>query len=155
MRFTSPGITKVATRATRRIRTSTPVVMLVEDDQAVRVAIVDALADLHYTVLEASSARIAMNIIDTSARIDLLVADIGLSGGLNGRQLAEAARQRRPDLMVLFITGHARNTIEGQGEALPPATELINKPFALATLVVQVQSMIGRVDAVADVEPPP
>jgi CheY-like chemotaxis protein len=128
-----------------------PVVMLVEDDPAVRTAIVDALADLHYTVLEAAGARLAMGIIDTSARIDLLVTDIGLSGGLNGRQLAEAARQRRPSLKVLFITGYAHNSIEGQDTALPPDTELITKPFLLATLAAKMQSMIGTPDAVAAV----
>ena len=129
--------------------------MLVEDDQAVRTPIVDALADLDFTVLEASGARLALDIIDTSARIDLLIADIGLRGSLNGRQLAEAARQRRPNLMVLFITGYARNTIEGQHTLLPPATELINKPFSLVMLADKVKSMIARRHAVADMEPTP
>ena len=90
-----------------------PVIMLVEDDQAVRTPIVDALADINCTVLEALNARLAIDIIDTSARIDLLVTDIALNGGLNGRQLAEAARRRRPSLKVLFITGYASNTIDG------------------------------------------
>jgi CheY-like chemotaxis protein len=127
-----------------------PVIMLVEDEKSIRTAIVDALADLDYTVLEASNARLAIGIMDTSARIDLLVTDIALNGGLNGRQLAEAARQRRPSLKVLFITGYASNPVDGQGTALPPATELISKPFSLAVLAVKVQSMIRRPRAVAD-----
>jgi CheY-like chemotaxis protein len=92
-----------------------------------------------------------MDIVDTNARIDLLVTDVGLSGGLNGRQLAEAARQRRPGLKVLFITGYAHNTFEGQDTALPPDTGLITKPFLLATLAAKMQSMIVTPDAVAAV----
>jgi len=127
-----------------------PVIMLVEDDASVRTAIVDAFADLDYTVLQAPNARLAIDVMDTSARIDLLVTDIALNGGLNGRQLAEAARQRRPNLKVLFITGYASNTVDGQSTGLPPATELISKPFSLDMLATKVQSMIGTLNSVAD-----
>jgi CheY-like chemotaxis protein len=130
-----------------------PVIMLVEDDQSVRTAIIDALSDLNCTVLEALNARLAIDIMDTSARIDLLVTDIALNGGLNGRQLAEAARQRRPSLKVLFITGYASNTVDGQGTALPPGTELISKPFSLAVLAAKVQSMIALNESTQSVQP--
>jgi signal transduction histidine kinase/ActR/RegA family two-component response regulator len=130
-----------------------PVIMLVEDDQSVRTAIIDALSDLNCTVLEALNARLAIDIMDTSARIDLLVTDIALNGGLNGRQLAEAARRRRPSLKVLFITGYASNTVDGQGTALPPGTELISKPFSLAVLAAKVQSMIALNESTQSVQP--
>ena len=85
------------------------VVLVVEDEPLVRMVIVEVLSDLGYTVLEADNGRSGLRIVETRARIDLLVTDVGLPGGMNGRQLADAARQQRPGLKVLFITGYAED----------------------------------------------
>ena len=71
--------------------------------------IADVLSDLGYTVLEAGDGRSGLKILEAGTLVDLLITDVGLPGGMNGRQLADAARQRRPDLKVLFITGYAEN----------------------------------------------
>ena len=85
------------------------VVLLVEDELAVRMVVVEVLSDLGYTVLEADNSQSGLRIVETRARIDLLLTDVGLPGGMNGRQLADAAREQRPGLKVLFLTGYAEN----------------------------------------------
>ncbi len=81
-------------------------VMVVEDDPAVRMLVLNVLDELGYTVHPAADARTALPLLESSLRIDLLVTDVGLPG-MNGRQLAEVARQHRPGLKVLFMTGYA------------------------------------------------
>ena len=72
------------------------VVLVVEDELPIRMVIADVLSDLGYTVLEAGDGRSGLKVLEAGARIDLLITDVGLPGGMNGRQLADAARQRRP-----------------------------------------------------------
>src|SRR5690606_21964281 len=81
-------------------------VLVVEDDNSVRILVVDVLKELGYNVLEAVDGKEALPFIEGSTRIDLLISDVGLPG-LNGRQLAEIAMSARPSLRVLFITGYA------------------------------------------------
>ncbi len=81
---------------------------VVEDDDAVRLLICEVLAYLSYCVLEAEDADAAVRTLPAAGKIDLMVSDIGLLG-MNGRQLADVARQNRADLPVLFITGYAEN----------------------------------------------
>jgi DNA-binding response OmpR family regulator len=82
-----------------------------------------------------------LKILQSPERIDLLVSDIGLPG-LNGRQLAEAARAQRPDLKVLFITGYAENAAMANG-FLEPGMEMVTKPFAVDALAARIRDMIG------------
>jgi CheY-like chemotaxis protein len=82
-------------------------VLVVEDEPDVRLVVVAFLEDIGYIVLEAGDGAAGLNIVNSTARIDLLVSDVGLPGGMNGRQLADAARQRRPGLKVLLITGYS------------------------------------------------
>lgn len=84
------------------------VVLVVEDDTTVRHLIIEVLRELGYQHLEASEARTALPILQSQRRIDLLVTDVGLPH-VNGRQLAELAREARPGLKVLFVTGYAEN----------------------------------------------
>ena len=84
------------------------VVLIVEDEAVVRLLIVEALNDLGYQALETADSAAALRILQSSQRVDLLVSDIGLPG-LNGRQLADAARVKRPRLKVLFVTGYAED----------------------------------------------
>jgi len=121
-------------------------VLVVEDESPVRMLVVETLEELGYGALEAFDANSAVRILtDPEARIDLLVTDVGLPGGVNGRQLADRARELRPGLKVLFITGYAGNAAVGNG-FLEPGMELVSKPFALDALAQKIRSMIGRRD---------
>jgi CheY-like chemotaxis protein len=119
------------------------VVLVVEDELPIRMVIADVLSDLGYTVLEAGDGSSGLKILEAGTLIDLLITDVGLPGGLNGRQLADAARQRRPDLNVLFITGYAENAAVGNG-LVGQGMEVMTKPFALDALAARIQGMIGR-----------
>jgi len=119
------------------------VVLVVEDELPIRMVIADMLSDLGYTVLEASDGRSALKVLEAGTLIDLLVTDVGLPGGTNGRQLADAARQRRPDLKVLFITGYAESTAVGNG-LMEQGMQVMTKPFALAALAAKIQGILGQ-----------
>ncbi|AWN53756.1 ATP-binding protein [Methylobacterium sp. 17Sr1-1] len=114
-------------------------VLVVEDEPAVRSLIVDVLRDLGYRALEAKDGPAGLAALRGSARIDLLVTDVGLPG-LNGRQLADAAREHRPDLKVLFITGYAENA--AMAGFLAPGMQMITKPFPLELLARRIRAMI-------------
>ena len=118
------------------------VVLLVEDELAVRMVVVEVLSDLGYTVLEADNSQSGLRIIETRARIDLLLTDVGLPGGMNGRQLADAAREQRPGLKVLFLTGFAESAAVGNG-LMEHGMEVMTKPFDLEKFVVKVERMIS------------
>jgi len=118
------------------------VVLVVEDEAAVRMVIADVLSDLGYTVLEADDGRSSLSIVESGVRIDLLLTDVGLPGGMNGRQVADAARQRRPGLKVLFITGYAENAVVGRSR-MEQGMQVMTKPFAVEALAARVQGMIS------------
>jgi PAS domain S-box-containing protein len=117
------------------------VVLIVEDQAIVRLLIVDVLNELGYRALETADSGAALRILQSSQRIDLLVTDIGLPG-LNGRQLAEAARVTRPQLRVLFATGYAEKA--AGSSFLEPGMEIITKPFAMDELAARIRQMIER-----------
>jgi signal transduction histidine kinase len=119
------------------------VVLVVEDELPIRMVIADVLSDLGYTVLEAGDGRSGLKILEAGTLIDLLVTDVGLPGGMNGRQLADAARKRRPNLSVLFVTGYAENSPIGSGLAAQ-GMHLMTKPFTLEALAARIQGIIGR-----------
>jgi CheY-like chemotaxis protein len=116
-------------------------VLVVDDEPTVRMLVTETLQDLGYDALEAGDGTAALTIVHSAVRIDLLVTDVGLPG-LNGRQLAEAARRVRPGLRVLFITGYAHNAAIGNGGLLEPGMEIITKPFALEMLASKIREMI-------------
>ena len=120
-------------------------VLVVEDDRDVRANTTTMLRELGYGVLEASDGPRALRIIEGRSDIDLLFTDIGLPGGLNGRQLADEARLRRPHLRVLFTSGYARSAIVHQGR-LDPGVELLSKPFTLAQLSSKIRQILNRAD---------
>jgi PAS domain S-box-containing protein len=115
-------------------------VLIVEDEPVIRDLIVEVLQDLGYRALEAADGPSGLKILQSKKRIDLLVTDVGLPG-LNGRQLADHARERRPGLKVLFITGYAENATLANG-FLDPGMEMITKPFAVETLATKIRTMI-------------
>jgi PAS domain S-box-containing protein len=116
------------------------VVLVVEDEEAVRDLVVEVLDDLGYRALEAADGPSALEILRSSEHIDLLITDVGLPG-LNGRQVADAARQQRPGLQVLFMTGYAENAVIGAG-FLDPGMAMVTKPFALEALATRIRQMI-------------
>lgn len=118
------------------------VVLVVEDEPAVRLVIVDVLSDRGYTVFQADDSRSGLRMVETLAQVDLMVTDVGLPGGMNGRQLADAARQQRPDLKVLFITGYAEVAAIG-GSLSEHGMQVMTKPFAMDALAARVQAMVS------------
>jgi len=120
------------------------VVLLVEDDNEVRAATGDMLRELGYRVIVAADGAAGLRLLDEHPEIDLLFTDVGLPGGLNGRQLADRARAKRPDLPVLFTTGYARNAIVHHGR-LDPGIELLVKPFTYSALAAKLRQVLeGR-----------
>lgn len=116
-------------------------VLVVEDEDSVRELVVEVLDDLGYRALEAADGPSGLQILRSSARIDLLVTDVGLPG-MNGRQVADAAREHRPNLKVLFITGYAETAAMANG-FLAPGMELVTKPFAVDALATRIRDMIS------------
>ena len=114
-------------------------VLLVEDEGEVRVIAAEYLRDLGYTVLEVANGSEALRLLRSGTRVDVLVTDVGLPGELNGRQVADAARECRPGLPVLFITGYADGALDSQ---LAPGMQVIGKPFALDALASRVKAML-------------
>ena len=118
------------------------IVLVVEDEPAVRQFSADALTELGYRVLEADSAQAALRLLDAHPDIALLFTDIVMPE-VNGRKLADEARRLRPNLKVLFTTGYTRNAIVHNG-VLDPGVELISKPFTIDELAAKVREMLDR-----------
>jgi PAS domain S-box-containing protein len=116
-------------------------VLVIEDEPVVRAVIVEMLAEQGYRTLEAVDGPIGMKILRSSERIDLLVTDVGLPG-ISGRQVADQAREIRPRLKILFITGYAESAAMSQG-FLQPGMELVTKPFELDHLAQRIRAMIS------------
>jgi PAS domain S-box-containing protein len=116
------------------------VVLVVEDEQLVRTLVVAVLSDLGYRALEAGDGQSGLAILQSTQRIDLLVTDIGLPG-LNGRQMADAARKTRQDLKVLFMTGYAHDAANAGG-FLQPGMAMMTKPFGMDAMANRIRAMI-------------
>jgi len=121
-------------------------ILIVDDEPTVRMLIAEVLDDMGYQSIEAQDGSSGLKVLQSDTRVDLLITDVGLPGGLNGRQVADAARSLNPDLKVLFITGYAEHVVVG-GDALEPGMALLTKPFSLDALSKQVGEMLAR-DAV-------
>ena len=116
-------------------------VLVVEDDPSVRLLIGEVLSELGYTFLEANDGQAALPLITSNARIDLMISDVGLPG-LNGRQVAEIAREHRPGLKILFVTGYAEHATD-RSRFLDPGMEMITKPFTLDALAIKIREMLS------------
>ena len=116
-------------------------VLVVDDEPTVRMLVVDALGELGYACLEAADGATGLRILQTNPGVDLVITDVGLPGGLNGRQVADAARALRPELKVLFITGYAENAVLNHGH-IEHGMEVLTKPFAVSDLAGRVDRML-------------
>jgi nitrogen-specific signal transduction histidine kinase len=118
-------------------------VMIVDDEEQVRSVLIEVLQLQGYTVLEAADAPGALRILDQCSRLDLLVTDIGLPNGMNGRQLAELVRTHWSTVPVLLITGYAE-TLVTKNSILPPGMHLLTKPFTMNAFAEKVASLTGH-----------
>ena len=122
--------------------TSGDSVLIVVVEPSVRMLFTVVLAELGYTAIEAADGSSALRVLQSDTRIDLLVTDVGLPGGMNGRQLADFGRVARPDLKILFITGYAEKTVVG-GEQLEAGMGILTKPFAMDGLAARIKELIS------------
>ena len=117
-------------------------ILIVDDEPTVRMLLKDVLSELGYRVLEAADSVEGLKVLRSNAEIDLLITDVGLPGGMNGRQMADAGREIRPHLKTLFITGYAENAVIGNGQ-LGPGMQVLTKPFAVDTLISRVCNLMS------------
>jgi signal transduction histidine kinase/CheY-like chemotaxis protein len=122
-------------------------VLVVDDEPTVRMLVTEVLREHGYIAIEAADGAAGLKVLNSDARIDLLISDIGLPGGMNGRQMADAARIGRPDLKVLFITGYAPSAVIGNGR-LEQGMQVMTKPFGLDALAARITNLISEVEPV-------
>ena len=130
----------LASKTTERPQAS-HTILIVDDEPSIRMLLADALEEIGFSVIEAHDGPTGLRILQSDATIDVLITDVGLPGGMNGRQLADAARLTRAELRVLFITGYAENAIIGNGQ-LAPGMQVLTKPFVVEALASRVLDMI-------------
>ncbi|MGI4976517.1 MAG: ATP-binding protein [Janthinobacterium lividum] len=118
-------------------------VLVVDDEPTVRLLVGEVLQDLGCDTSEAGDGAEALRVLQSDARVDLLVTDVGLPGGMNGRQVADAARVARPGLKVLFITGYAESSVLSHGH-LEPGMHVLTKPFAMEALAGRVRELLAQ-----------
>jgi PAS domain S-box-containing protein len=123
------------------VKGSGETILVVDDEATIRHLIDEVLDEQGYTVIGAGDGAAGLKVLQSGARIDLLITDVGLPGGMNGRQVADAARSLRPGLKVLFITGYAENAAVGNGH-LEPGMELLTKPFTIEALSMKVGGIL-------------
>jgi PAS domain S-box-containing protein len=116
-------------------------VLLVEDDASVRLLIAEVLRELGYSCIEATDGQAALPILASNIHIDLMITDVGLPG-MNGHQVARLARQQRPNLRVLFVTGYAEHAT-GDTRFLEAGMTMITKPFSLDLLALRIRDMLA------------
>jgi CheY-like chemotaxis protein len=116
-------------------------VLVVDDEPTVRMLVGDTLAELGYKGIEAADAASGLKVLESDVKIDLLITDVGLPGGMNGKEMADEARKHRPDLKVLFITGYAENAAVTNGR-LEPGMHVLSKPFPIDKLAARIRSII-------------
>jgi PAS domain S-box-containing protein len=134
------SVSSSAAKLTQAPAAAGQIVLVVDDEATVRMLILEVLQDLGYGALEAGDGAAALEILRSASRIDLLVTDVGLPG-MNGRQLADAARVLRPELKVLFITGYAENAVINHGH-LEAGMQIMTKPFMMAALSNKVRDLL-------------
>jgi len=116
-------------------------ILVVEDDDDVRAFVTGQLSDLGYRVIEAADGPQAQRILDSDQPLDLLFTDVVMPGGMTGRQLADAARAKRPGLKAVFTSGYTENSIAHQGK-LDKGVNFLSKPFRRQDLARKVRETL-------------
>jgi PAS domain S-box-containing protein len=144
-RILSDEVVSDETASAKAMRlTGSETILLVEDEENVRAYSADILVELGYTVIEAPDGHVALRLLDLHPEVRLLFTDVGLPKGMNGRELANEALRRRPDLKVLFTSGYTRNAIVHEGR-LDPGVNLISKPFSYLALAKKLRDILDDV----------
>jgi CheY-like chemotaxis protein len=117
-------------------------VLIVDDEETVRKLVVDGLQDHGYASIVAEDGFTGFKILQSNPDIDILISDVGLPGGMNGLQLAAAAKAIRPTLKVLFITGYAESALVNKG-TLDPGIRVLTKPFSLHNLSSTIRDILA------------
>jgi len=148
------AVEDIAPRASELPRSErAAIVLIVDDEPTVRMLLTEIVEDLGYTAIQAGDSAAGLKVLQSDVTIDLLVTDVGLPGGMNGRQMADAARTSRPDLKVLFITGYAENAVVGNGR-LEPGMAVLTKPFPIEAMAARIRSMAeARPEQTGDAKP--
>ena len=118
-------------------------ILVVDDEPTIRFVVAEILRDAGYEILEAADGKAGLALLQSDAHIDLLLTDVGLPGGMNGRQMADAARVGRPNLRVLFITGYAESIVMRDGD-LEMGMSILTKPFIHEALTSKIHSMLDN-----------
>jgi CheY-like chemotaxis protein len=116
-------------------------VLVIDDEPAVLTLITEFLGEMGFATIEAEDGSSGLHILRSGAKLELLITDVGLPGGMNGRQVADAAREIWPELKVLFITGYAETAVLGQGD-LKPGMYLLIKPFTMESLAQKISAIL-------------
>lgn len=132
-----------ADQATTTFAQTGETILIVDDEPTVRMLLTDVLSELGYTLIEAVDSVAGLKVLRSDVHIDLLITDVGLPGGMNGRQMADAGREVRPDLKTLFITGYAENAALASGD-LGPGMQVLTKPFAVDILAGRVRELMAQ-----------
>ncbi len=128
------------------------IVLVVEDDEMVRESLLEQLASLGYTALASADAADALKILEARADVVLLFTDVVLPGGMNGRQLAEEACRRTPNLKVLYTSGYSQNAIVHHGR-LDPGVLLLAKPYRKSDLARALRQALGSGSLLGEQKP--
>ncbi|MGJ7582703.1 PAS domain-containing protein [Variovorax sp. RHLX14] len=118
-------------------------IVLIEDEETLRIVVSEMLIEAGYSVATAEDGPSGLRILEKAEHVDCLITDVGLPGGLNGRQVADAARHSKPGLKVLFITGYAQNAAVGDGH-MERGMEVITKPFDVGALIAKIRQMLHQ-----------
>ena len=119
------------------------VVLVVDDEPSIRLLVTDILEEAGCTAIEAKDGPAAIKVLESDAHVDLLITDVGLPNGMNGRQVADAGRALRPGLKTLFITGYAENAVLGHGH-LEAGMEIVTKPFAMDDIASRIARLLEK-----------
>jgi PAS domain S-box-containing protein len=117
-------------------------ILVVDDEPIIRMLVMEALESAYFKGVEAGDGASALKILQSEPDVELLITDVGLPGGINGRQLADAGRVTCPNLKVLFITGYAEKSVMGDGD-LEMGMQILTKPFPIETLTHKLRDMLG------------
>ena len=115
--------------------------LVVDDEPTIRMLLSEVLDSMGCCTIEAADASSALEVVRSEAEIDILISDVGLPGGMNGRQLGDAARQLRPAIKILFITGYAEQAVLNN-RLMEPGIQIMTKPFALDVVADRIKDLL-------------